>query len=620
MKKTKKKTSINKKMLSFILFCWAIPILACCIFASVSYYSRIVEQEEELMIEKLVKVASFSAVHMSDAITLSQRPSYEKTLENAWRNYVSKKITKEEYIQGVNTDLKGKFFLNDQFNMYAYYHYGSLEPECYSSTTSYLYKSYKQEIEPNLVDIFESDSSYVHVRVIQGRIFIVRNLYTITDYERYGTLVVELNKQQIFKDVGVDLSADLLLCIGSKEGIFSIVDNKSEENDPNREELLSELIQHYDGVSDQKLVKLEDHIYNAYLYQSKQEDYHIGVMAFVQRSELYEGLYEFYLVVCGIFLLLLPIFYFGGMFLRMHIQKPMEKMLHAYQRMEAGEIGITVEAEEMPNEEFQYMKESFDSMSAQVKYLFDYVYDEKLARKDAQIQALQAQINPHFLNNTLEMMNWQVRMSGNIEASKMIESLGTVLDYRINRANVKEIHLAEELQCIAAYFYIMSMRFGKRLSIVREVDNSLLPIMVPPLILQPIVENAIIHGVEAVKNAEIHIKIYHDEEKVYLEVQNTGKKMTQEEKDKIYALLNEEDYLVKQEPGKHTSIGIRNVNRRIRLVYGDQYGLTIEQNENLVTTSRITIPYHKENVSKWERSAVEQELKQASRKNSEKSS
>ena len=75
-------------------------------------------------------------------------------------------------------------------------------------------------------------------------------------------------------------------------------------------------------------------------------------------------------------------------------------------------------------------------MSAQVKYLYDSMYSEKLARKDAQIQALQAQINPHFLNNTLEMMNWQARMSGDTVVSKMIESLGTVLDYRMNGANV----------------------------------------------------------------------------------------------------------------------------------------------------------------------------------------
>ena len=78
-------------------------------------------------------------------------------------------------------------------------------------------------------------------------------------------------------------------------------------------------------------------------------------------------------------------------------------------------------------------------------------------------------------------MNWQARMS-EIRSSKMIESLGTVLDYRMNRANVKEIHLAEELQCIDAYFYIMSMRFGQRLSIERKIDDDLLYLMVPPLI------------------------------------------------------------------------------------------------------------------------------------------
>lgn len=615
MSRTHKKTSINSSMLSFILFCWAIPLLVCCFMASTSYYNRIVEKEEELLIEELKNVASFSAIHMADAITLSQRPSYEKTLENAWKEFADGKLPLEEYLQEVHTELKGKFYLNEKFTMYAFYRYGQSEAECYSSTTASSFKSYKQEIEPSLREIFESDSSYVHVKVVNGRIFIVRNLYTITDYERYGTLVIELNKHQMFKDVSADFKDDLLLCIGDRDGVFNLGDTAQEEQE-DREYLKNQLFEfYYDGVSNDVLHELQDRTYNAYLYQSKQADYHIAVMAFAKRSELYAGLYGFYIVVAGVLLCLIPIFYFGGMFLRRHIQKPMDRMMEAYRRMETGEMGIVVEGGDMPNAEFQYMKESFDSMSAQVKLLFEYVYDEKLARKEAQIQALQAQINPHFLNNTLEMMNWQVRMSGNIEVSKMIESLGTVLDYRMNRADVKEILLAEELQCIDAYFYIMSMRFGQRLSISRHVDDELLYIMVPPLILQPLVENAIVHGVESVKNAEIKIKIYHDEEKVYLEVQNTGKLMTDEAKEKIRALLNDEDYQVKQAPGKHTSIGIRNVNRRIHLVYGKEYGLTITQDENALTTSRITIPYVNSDEEKtlMKRTEVEQELLEATK-------
>lgn len=256
-------------------------------------------------------------------------------------------------------------------------------------------------------------------------------------------------------------------------------------------------------------------------------------------------------------------------------------------------------------------------MSAQVKYLFDSMYSEKLARKDAQIQALQAQINPHFLNNTLEMMNWQARMSGDTVVSKMIESLGTVLDYRMNRANVKEIHLAEELQCIDAYFYIMSMRFGQRLSIERKIDDDLLYLMVPPLILQPIVENAIVHGVETVKNGVIRLHVYHDEENVYLKVRNTGKKMTEEELERIHAILEGDESKLPKNTGRHTSIGIQNVNRRIRLVYGDEYGLSIEQEEDCITVSTITIPYvdHEDEISLKERSEAQNELKNIARLN-----
>lgn len=586
----RKKASIKSKMFIFILFCWMIPVLACCILATTTYYSRIVEKEEELMIEELVNVASFSANHMADAISLSQRLSYEKTLENLWNDFSDKKITLEDYIQEVNAELRSKFFANTKFKMYAFYRYGQEIPECYSSTTIHSIKSYREDIEPELMRLINSDSSYVRIKVVDGRIFLVRNLYTIAKYERYGTLVLELNALHIFKDVDMELRDNLLLCMGDTNEIFSLMDGEL-VLDEDRIWLKDILFDCYDGRANNRLDKLEGRLYNGYLYQSKQEEYHIGVLAFAKRSEMYEGLYGFYMLVVCILLLLIPIFVMGARFLRSNIQKPMDIMMDAYRRIEAGEIGLTVEEGDMPNLEFQYMKESFNSMSAQVKYLFGCVYDEKLARKDAQIQALQAQINPHFLYNTLEMMNWQVRMAGNIEASKMIEALGTVLDYRMNRANVKEIYLVEELRCIDSYFYIMSMRFGQRLSIVREVDEDLNYVMVPPLILQPIVENAIIHGVESVKNGQIHIKIYHDDKKIYLEVQNTGKKMTDEDKERVRALLSDEEYQPKGPRGKHTSIGIKNVNRRIRLVYGEEYGLTITQGDDLITTSRITIPY-----------------------------
>lgn len=610
----KKPGSLNKKILIFMILCWGVPIAVFFAFTTVSYHQGIVEKAEGLMEDEIDNVASFASIRIGDAITLCQRPSYEKTWESAWKSFKEGKSTKNEYLQTVNGSLKGKFYLDERFNMYAFYRYGYENPECFSSRTGISFKNYITEIQPGITDIIEMDSSYAYVRVVNGRLFIIRNLYTTMDYERYGTMVVELNKQKVFQDVPPDIRDNMIICIGSSSDVMDFTNVAAEDE---RRELAEQLLTRYDGTSNHKLDCIENQAYNGYLYQERYDDYHIGVMVFAKKSELYSSLYEFYTIIAVMMVLFVPLFCYGAYFLRMHIQVPVERLMQASKRMEAGEMGITVEGGEMPNSEFQYMKESFDSMSAQVKYLFDYVYDEKLARKDAQIQALQAQINPHFLNNTLEMMNWQARMSGDVVVSKMIESLGTVLDYRMNRANVKEIHLAEELQCIDAYFYIMSMRFGQRLSIEREIDEELLYIMVPPLILQPIVENAIVHGVETIKNGVIRLKIYHDEENVYLQVRNTGKEMTEEARQRIQAILAGNEDQIPKNTGRHTSIGIQNVNRRIRLVYGEEYGLTIVQDEKKETVSTITIPYRERDEGEWikERNAVETELKNMARLN-----
>ncbi len=614
MHKAKKPISLKKKMISFMMLCWLIPLMIFFAGMTIFYQQLIVEKAEDLMEEELKNISSFASIRIGDAITLAQRPSYEKTWEKSWKKYETGAFTVTEYLQEVNASLKGKFYMDERFNMYAFYRYGENRAECFSSRTGISYKSYVEEIEPGLLDIFEQDTSYAYVRVVNGRVFIVRNLYTTTDYERYGTLVVEMNADKIFQDVPGDIRRKMVICIGDNREVIDFAGIGAEDE---REDLLSDLLRQYDGVSNGTITKRENQNYNGYLYQERQDDYHMGIMVFAPKSELYASLYKFYTIVAVILVLFVPLLGYGIFFLRQHIQTPVERMMQAYKRMEEGEIGAVVGGGNMPNLEFQYMMESFDSMSAQVKYLFDYVYDEKLARKDAQIQALQAQINPHFLNNTLEMMNWQARMSGDVVVSKMIESLGTVLDYRMNRADVKMIQFVEELQCVDAYFYIMSMRFGQRLSIERDIDEDLLFVKVPPLILQPIVENAIVHGVETVKNGVIRLKVFHDEENIYLEVRNTAKEMTEKDKERIRAILAGDETSLPKTTGRHTSIGIRNVNRRIGLVYGEEYGLTITQNEQFETISTITIPYNakEEEKSLKERTEVEKELKNMARLN-----
>lgn len=581
--------SLNKRLLVFMILCWVVPIVVFFTFTMISYRDGIITKAENLMEKEMENASSVIAIRIDEAISLCQKPSYEKVWENNWENYKRSSLGKSDFLQNINGSLRGKFHLDERFNMYAFYLVGSENPDCYSSRVGRSYTDYVENAQDNIREILDGDSSYVRVKVYDGRIYIIRNLYTTSRFEWYGTLVVELNWNKIFQGISRDLRESMAICISDREDRIVFYDEEKLSNE--QKELFRSLGEKYDGRRDGVFQKMGSFWYNAYLYEKKCDNYHIGMIVTSAKQELYSSLYSVYEVVIIMMLLFLPLICYGVLFLRKQIQSPIRKLVDASKKMADGEIGYVITDASMPNQEFAYLMEYFNHMSIQVKNLIDSVYTEKLARKDAQIQALQAQINPHFLNNTLEMMNWQARMSGDTVVSKMIESLGTVLDYRMNRANVKEIWLSEELRCTDAYFYIMSMRFGQRLQIEREIDDDILRTKVPPLILQPIVENAIVHGVEAVKNGRIELKVFHDEEKVYLRVINSGKPLSEEDKSRIDAMLAGDDSKIPVRQGYHTSIGIRNVNQRIKLVYGEEYGLEIKRGEDDRTVSTITIPY-----------------------------
>ena len=99
-------------------------------------------------------------------------------------------------------------------------------------------------------------------------------------------------------------------------------------------------------------------------------------------------------------------------------------------------------------------------MSGRLKYQFDHIYEEELALKDARIMALQSHINPHFMNNTLEIINWEARLAGNDKVSEMISSLGTLLDAALDRKKQPEVPLKEELTYVKAYLFIMKERLA----------------------------------------------------------------------------------------------------------------------------------------------------------------
>lgn len=282
-------------------------------------------------------------------------------------------------------------------------------------------------------------------------------------------------------------------------------------------------------------------------------------------------------------------------FLYADIIKPVNLLMKQMHHIEKGDIGITIDNKR--EDEFGYMNMTFNRMSLEIKNLINTVYKNQIATKDAEIKALQAQINPHFLYNTLDSINWKAKINGVEEISEMVSALSSIIEANMNRNNENLIPLEKEIEYISNYYLLLKKRFGKKISMVMEIDQEILDYVIPKLIIQPIVENAVHHGLEMkIGHGVIRLKAKKDENKLIIDVIDDG---TGIEEDTLAALndrLEETDDEAsaagepQEMPLIGSGIGIINVHRRIRLIYGDEFGLSINSRISEGTHVRICLP------------------------------
>lgn len=573
-KSTRKKKKISLRIAMTLVFAaaWLIPIAFFSYFIFHNYRQAYIEKSDNLIQNEVNVSGSLVTTKLDAAITKLQKPTYEGEWESLCNRYEKELITRAEYLKSIRSSLISKYYMDENIARYAFYMPGDVTPSCYAGKNGYSYESFLYEVQPEAMQVFEKDSNYTEVHIIDNQIYIMRNLYTAKDYHKYGLLIIGLDKNVLFRQLPVDNPQDLQISVDGREEFLTMA---GADKSPKWERL-------------------------QYNYDYKCNNYTLNIHYTFDKSILYEEVDRLNSILDIFLFCMLPLMAISYYFLTVQIESPLQKLTNVAHRIMNGEFGTTVGSSNMPNEEFEGLAESFDAMSVQVKHLVDTVYLEQIATKDAQIQALQAQINPHFLNNTLEMMNWQARMNGDIEICKMIEALGTVLDSSMNRNNDRLVRLSDELHCGDSFLYIMSMRFGQRLHVEKSIQENLYQVQVPSLILQPLLENAIRHGIERVSQGTIWLNIYANVNDMYIDVINTGKHLEPEELKRIEDIIEGTYRLEKAEPGMHTSIGIYNVNKRIRLIYGAEYGLSVLQTEDDKFVSRIRIPRQDERMEEDE--------------------
>lgn len=217
----------------------------------------------------------------------------------------------------------------------------------------------------------------------------------------------------------------------------------------------------------------------------------------------------------------------------------------------------------------------------------------KANKRQAQYLALQNQINPHFLYNTLDSIRSEAMLEGNDTVAEMTEALATFFRYTISKVE-NMVALEEELENAKVYFQIQKYRFEDRVNLKIEYDAEdelLLRCLLPKLTIQPVVENSIIHGIERkLGNGTIRIVLKCTEKRLLIEISDDGVGMQPEVLERLNHQLNQPVFESIQLSKDKGGIAIMNVNNRIHLLFGEEYGMTVYSTPNVGTDTVISLP------------------------------
>ncbi len=268
----------------------------------------------------------------------------------------------------------------------------------------------------------------------------------------------------------------------------------------------------------------------------------------------------------------------GGIFSKL-FSKPANDLAKAMQKFENDTDKFVFEPIE-GTAEITSLTESFEHMVLQIQELVEKVRQEEISLRKTELKALQAQINPHFLYNTLDAIAWMCEEERHKDAVEMVNALARLFRISISRGH-ELISIEKEIEHAKSYLKIQNFRYKNQFTYDFEVDDTCLSYLCNKITLQPIIENAIYHGINRmVDEGRIEIRIFPDHEKIVFEVEDNGVGMTEEQCQEI----------LQKDSGDKAGIGIKNVNDRIKIYFGEEYGITIRSELDEGTCVTITIP------------------------------
>lgn len=275
-----------------------------------------------------------------------------------------------------------------------------------------------------------------------------------------------------------------------------------------------------------------------------------------------------------------------SMLIARSLVSPIEDTANALERFSKGDFGVRLSEDR--TDEIGKMNVVFNQTIRDIRGLMQKVTQAEILAKEMEFKTLQSQMNPHFLYNTLDAINWMAFKKGEMEICNLIGAISNLM--RVSISNKQSIiTLEQELGYVKDYLYIQHARYKDRFETVYDIDETLLNQAIPKLVVQPIVENAIIHGIEKCQGKNtLFISAMRRGGDMNIIVRDTGAGMAAE---KAESLLKGPAAEKGSGDASHTNLGMYAVHKRLQFLYGEDYGLMVQSKEGEGTTVILHLPY-----------------------------
>ncbi len=552
--------SLRVRILLILVACYLIPVLLLGGFAG-SVLLRQLRLKTESALTTAVEYSRDRTVQSIDrAVALSREATYDGELADIWANWNKQAIGSPEFLRQCRNYLDRKYGREELFRFAAFFPIS--QPELLAGTRSSGADSAAalQALRKYAAGLGETLDTHFRFVDYQGRMYLIRNMLNLR-MERFGMLVLEIDRTALFSPLAA-LESDW-------NGTLSVMLDDYADPPGDWPDLAP-------GFIDRKEKNELEYV----AVSPAENDYDFRMRLRLDRREQYREIYLFRSLSLVVFVLLIPIFALLARFVHKRIGRPVRLLSEAAHRIEEGEFGVTVPLR--GGDELGDLGRSFSAMSVRLKELVDRTYKEEIELKNAQILALQSRINPHFINNALEDINWQARIDGSETASAMVTSLSVLLNATIDRKDRRLVSLKEELEVADAYIFFVRQRFGPDLEFIREIGEDALAAELPLLSIQPLLENAVEHGIAPAGGGRIRLEAGMADGCLRVEIINSGRGIRPEDREKIDAALRGES------AGPH--LGLANIANRLRLIYDDRVSIRVSTEESGDTAVRILIP------------------------------